>query len=76
MVGTLSPAVSGNGLNRAPSVAMVLFLPVLGLKELAGKAWPEARQCRGNGSVSSLQESGWFVGVPLTVIQGLSDTFF
>jgi len=38
MVGTLLPAVSGNGLNRAPSVAMVLFLPVLGLKELGGNA--------------------------------------
>ena len=36
MVGTLSPAVSGNGLNRAPSVAMVQSLPILGLKELGG----------------------------------------
>ena len=34
MVGTLLPAVSGNGLNRAPSATTVLFLPVLGLKEL------------------------------------------
>jgi hypothetical protein len=38
MVGTLSPSLSGNGLNRAPSVATVQSLPTLGLKELGGYA--------------------------------------
>ena len=38
MVGTLLPAVSGNGLNRAPSVATVQFFPTFGLKELGGYA--------------------------------------
>jgi hypothetical protein len=38
LLGLGSALLSGNGLNRAPSVATVQSLPTLGLKELGGYA--------------------------------------